>query len=114
MNKKANITIISNNEKIMYNTDIEIKNKKINYKEIINNKITDVLYDKDKKILIRDNNEMYMEYDFNINKAIIYIKELKQELNLDFKTKNIIDNNNKIDIEYIINNEIYKYTIDME
>lgn len=114
MKTKSTISIISNTDKITYKVDLEIKNNKINYKENKDNTITEVLYDRKNKILIRDNKEMYMEYDFNMNNASIYIKDLKKEINLDIKVKKIKDTNNKIDIEYILNDELYKYVIDME
>lgn len=113
MNKKAKISLITKKEKIIYNVEIEIKNDKISYKEN-NDKLTNVLYDIKNKILIREDKDIYMEYDFNINKASVYIKELKKEVNLLLKTKNIISNNKKINIEYLLDNELYSYVIDME
>ncbi len=113
MNKKAKISLITKNDKIIYNVDIEIKNDKISYKEN-NDKLTNVLYDIKSNILIREDKDIYMEYNFNINKASVYIKELKKEIGLVLKTKNIVNNNKKITIEYLLDNELYSYVIDME
>lgn len=113
MNKKSKISLITNKEKLTYEVNIEIKNDKINYKEN-NAELTSVLYDKTSRILIRDNKEIYMEYDFNINKASIYIKDLKKEINLELRTKNIVESDKLIDIEYLLDNEVYRYIIDME
>ena len=113
MNKKSKISIITNKEKLTYEVNIEIKNDKINYKEN-NAELTNVLYDKTSRILIRDNKEIYMEYDFNMNKASIYIKDLKKEINLELRTKNIVESDKLIDIEYLLDNEVYRYIIDME
>ena len=113
MNKKAKISLITNKEKLTYEVNIEIKNDKINYQEN-NDELTSVLYDKTSRILIRDNKEIYMEYDFNINKASIYIKDLKKEINLELRTKNIVESDKLIDIEYLLDNEVYRYIIDME
>ena len=55
-----------------------------------------------------------MEYDFNMNKASIYIKDLKKEINLELRTKNIVESDKLIDIEYLLDNEVYRYIIDME
>ena len=89
MNKKSKISLITNKEKLTYEVNIEIKNDKINYQEN-NDELTSVLYDKTSRILIRDNKEIYMEYDFNMNKASIYIKDLKKEINLELRKKNIV------------------------
>ena len=99
MNKKSKISLITNKEKLTYEVNIEIKNDKINYKEN-NAELTNVLYDKTSRILIRDNKEIYMEYDFNMNKASIYIKDLKKEINLELRTKTIVESDKLIDIEY--------------
>lgn len=113
MNKKSKISLITNKEKLTYEVNIEIKNDKINYQEN-NDELTRVLYDKTNKTLIRDNKEIYMEYDFNMNKASIYIKDLKKEINLELRTKNIVESDKLIDIEYLLDNEVYRYIIDME
>ena len=113
MNKKSKISLITNKEKLTYEVNIEIKNDKINYQEN-NDELTSVLYDKTSRILIRDNKEIYMEYDFNMNKASIYIKDLKKEINLELRTKNIVESDKLIDIEYLLDNEVYRYIIDME
>ena len=113
MNKKSKISLITNKEKLTYEVNIEIKNDKINYQEN-GDMLTSVLYDKTSRILIRDNKEIYMEYDFNMNKASIYIKDLKKEINLELRTKNIVESDKLIDIEYLLDNEVYRYIIDME
>lgn len=113
MNKNAKVSLITNKEKLTYEVNIEIKNDKINYQEN-NDELTRVLYDKTNKTLIRDNKEIYMEYDFNMNKASIYIKDLKKEINLELRTKNIVESDKLIDIEYLLDNEVYRYIIDME
>ena len=113
MNKNAKVSLITNKEKLTYEVNIEIKNDKINYQEN-NDELTRVLYDKTNKTLIRDNKEIYMEYDFNMNKASIYIKDLKKEINLSLRTKNIVESDKLIDIEYLLDNEVYRYIIDME
>lgn len=113
MNKNAKVSLITNKEKLTHEVNIEIKNDKINYQEN-NDELTRVLYDKTNKTLIRDNKEIYMEYDFNMNKASIYIKDLKKEINLSLRTKNIVESDKLIDIEYLLDNEVYRYIIDME
>ena len=110
MRKKANILLISNNDNINISTDIEIINNKINY--IYND--TEVFYNILENILIRDDKEKYLEYDFNKNKGIIYIKDIKKELIVDVEVINLINKDNYIEIEYKLENQNFKYIINME
>ena len=110
MKKKANISLISDNDNINISIDIEIINNKINY--IYND--TEVFYNILENILIRDDKEKYLEYDFNKNKGIIYIKDIKKELVIDIEVINLINKDNYIEIEYKLENQKFKYVINME
>ena len=110
MKKKARVSIINSNDNYEYIVDIEKVNNKINYQE----DNTNVLYDIDNKLLIRDNNEMYMELDFVKEIGNIYMKELKKSIDINLKVNKIISDENHIEIEYKLENEIYKYSISME
>ena len=110
MRKKANILLISDNDNINISTDIEIINNKINY---ISND-TEVFYNILENILIRDDKEKYLEYDFNKNKGIIYIKDIKKELIVDIEVTNLINKDNYIEIEYKLEKQNFKYIINME
>ena len=110
MRKKANILLISDNDNINIFTDIEIINNKINY--IYND--TEVFYNVLENILIRDDKEKYLEYDFNKNKGIIYIKDIKKELIVDIEVTNLINKDNYIEIEYKLEKQNFKYIINME
>lgn len=109
MEKKATILLITNEKKQEEKKLIKIINNKINY--IDGN--TNVLFDITNEILIRENSKMYLEYNFKNNKAEIYIKELLKSINLNLITKNKIIKDNYIEIEYIIEEDKYKYIIDM-
>lgn len=111
MNKKAIISLITKEEEFKYNETISIKNNKINYKE---EGITDVFYDIKKEILIRDNKDIYMEYNFSTNKATVYIKELKKVINLNLIKKELIVTDKLIDILYLLDDKECRYIIDME
>ena len=110
MNKKARVSIINSNDNYEYIVDIEKVNNKINYQE----DNTNVLYDIDNKLLIRDNKEMYMELDFVKEIGNIYMKELKKSIDINLKVNKIISDENHIEIQYKLENEIYKYSISME
>lgn len=110
MKKKANISLISDNDNINIFTDIEIINNKINY--IYND--TNVFYNILENILIRDDKEKYLEYNFNKNKGIIYIKDIEKELVVDIEVINLINKDNYIEIEYKLENQSFKYIINME
>ena len=102
MKKKARISINTKNKKTNYNVFLDIKDNKIYYEEILDNKVTNVLYDKKNSILIRDNSEIYMEYNFSTGIASYYLKEFQKEFNLDLKVKSISSNDDKIEIVFMI------------
>lgn len=109
--KKAKINLISKIVKQENIVSIEIKNNKISYQE---EDKTLVLYHQQEKRLIRENDQLYMEFDFKNDKAIVYIKSLKKETNLKIKTNKIIQDKNLIDIDYYLEDEHYQYKIQME
>lgn len=113
MEKKAKITLKTVEEVIKYEISIELKNNKINYVENDPNN-TNVLLDLDNKILIRDNKELYLEYDFSNNNGIIYLKELKNNINVNLNTIKYEVSDKKIEIMYKIDENSYEYFIEME
>lgn len=111
---KININVsISNNEiEDSYKLVSIISNNIIKYKEKDNTK---VLYNLDNNTLIRENDTLRMEYLFdNLKKTVgtIYLKDLKRTINIDIETKKIEKINNNINIEYKIDNDIFKYRIE--
>lgn len=111
MKKQAVVTLETRGQKLQEKVNIEIKNNKINYKE--QNK-TDVLFDMDQKILMRENKEMYMEFFFQTQKGYIHPKDLKNTIEIEIKSKKIDIQPNKIVIKYEIENDPYVYQIEME
>lgn len=111
MKKKATIKIKAKEETVEEKVQLEVKNNKINYKE--ENKTT-VLLDLKNKILIRENKELYMEYDFIKEKGNLYIKSLQKNIDLQLKLKKIDISNHKIVIQYELEKECYIYEIEME
>ena len=111
MQKKAKISLKTSEDDIKFSKIIEFKNNKINYLEDDN---TNVLLDLDKKLLIRDNKTIYLEYDFLKGKGYFYIKELRGETTVDIKLVKFINNDKLIEIIYNIDDKNYEYRIEME
>ena len=113
MEKKAKITLKNEEEVIKYELLIEFKNNKISYIENDSNN-TNVLLDLNNKLLIRDNKELYLEYDFLNNKGVVYLKELRNNMNINLNTIKYEITDNKIEIMYKIDENSYEYFIEME
>ena len=110
MQRKAKISLKTKEETINYSTEIDIKNNKINYME----DETNVLFDMNNKLLVRDNKDIYMEYDFSNKKGFFYIKELRCEASVIIDIEKIVIEDNLIEIIYNIDNNNYFYKIEME
>lgn len=111
MQKKAKISLKTKEDNIKYDKIIEFKNNKINYLEDDN---TNVLFDIDKKLLIRDNETIYMEYDFLNKKGFFHIKEVMLETEVNIEIEKLIIEDNLIEIIYNIDDNNYRYMIEME
>ena len=97
---------IDNTENIV---DYTIDSEVINYKEIDN---TVVYYDLKNNILIRDNDDLHMIYDFNNKKGTILIKEMDRELELSIENIDIERNKNNVRVSYIIENNDFLYELE--
>lgn len=113
MKKTAKITLKNKEKVIKYDILINIINKKINYSEPDLNK-TNVFLDLDNKILIRENKDIYLEYDFKNSKGSIYIKELRNNIDISIDVERYLVNDKKIEIVYLIENDKYQYFIEVE
>ena len=111
MKRKATITLEKEQEKFVEKITIEEKNNKINYKEQIN---TNVLFDKNNLILIRENNEIYMELSFKEKNALIFIKDLRKNIEMKLKSVKTNITEKEITISYVLEDENYLYKIEME
>jgi len=97
---------IDNTENIV---DYTIDSEVINYKEIDN---TVVYYDLKNNILIRDNDDLHMIYDFNNKKGTILIKEMDRKLELSIENIDIERNKNNVRVSYIIENNDFLYELE--
>ena len=105
--------ILKSKDKI-YEYDVDIfvnkNNNEISYVEKDDYK-TFVSYDYKNNILKRDNNIMYMEFDFKHEKGYFFEKSLNKKFDMEIRVKNVIfDSNTKV-IEYYCNKEFYKLEI---
>ena len=112
MNKNAKISLKTNDNTIKYDILLTIKNNKINYFE--KNSDTNVFLSLDEKILIRDNKDIYLEYNFSKNQGVVFIKELQNNININLITNKFNVENDKVEIEYQIDDDRYNYLIEME
>ncbi len=71
---------------------------------------------KDELRLRRENDKLLMEYEFKNNMntiAKVFSKELSKLLELNIKTSEIINSDKNIEITYKLENEDYKYKIEV-
>ena len=98
---------IDNTENIV---DYTIDSEVINYKELDN---TSVYYDLKNNILIRDNDDLHMIYDFNNKEGTILIKEMDRELELLIENIDIERNKNNVKVSYSIENNDFLYELEV-
>ena len=71
-----------------------------------------VLFDYDKKRLIRETPSFKMIYRFNENEGIIYLKEQNLSLDVKIKVENLYIEKPNVKINYKIDNDIFTYEIE--
>lgn len=110
MKKKA-LIIITGSEAIQQEVEVEIKSEKVNYQEKDG---TNVLFDKKKKLLIRENQQFLMEFIFEKNIVSLYMKEERKEVEIPLITREVEIKENNIVIKYKLEEQEYSYEIRME
>ena len=90
--------------------DYTIDSEVINYKELDN---TNTYYDLKNNILIRDNDDLHMIYDFNNKKGTILIKEFDRELEVLIENIDIERNKNNVRVSYSIDNNDFLYELEV-
>ena len=66
--------------------------------------------------LRRENEKIFMEYTFDEEKetkGIVTVKSLQKTLELNLKTRKIDKENQNIEINYVLENDEYKYKLDV-
>ena len=109
---KVLITIKNEEEDTSYEVNAILENHKLKYKEANN---TLVLYDYEKNILIRENEELSMEYHF-IDKektsGIVEVKELGKKIIIPLYTKELIKGHHNVEITFEIEEKEFLYRIE--
>ena len=110
---KVNITITNQENTSSYISNaIKIDNI-IKYQEEDN---TIVVFDINNNKLSRENKDLKMEYYFDRYKAtkgLLEIKDLNRNIELDIITNNIIKDDNNIEINFQIDNNNFKYKLEV-
>ena len=111
---KIRVKVSIKNDKIKdtYELNAILDNNRIKYKE---DNGTTTIIDLDNKELIRENNELRMNYIFKINElteGYILIKEYNKKIIVNIKTNKLEIDNNNIYIEYEIENNIFIYKLE--
>lgn len=115
MKKKAHITIISNNEKLTYEVESIVNDNAIIYMED-DSKKTKVKFDYNKNELIRENKELFMQYNFEKNKMTIgklVVQGIENGVSLRIMTKDILRYNDNVQIKFTVENEPMEYIIEV-
>ena len=108
----SKVSLKSKDNIYCYDVDIFVNknNNEISYVEKDNYK-TFVSYDYKNNILKRDNNIMYMEFDFNNEKGYILEKNINKKFDIEISVESIDITSNNIEIIYYSNGEFYEYSI---
>ena len=109
---KIKVTIHNEEENSDFETNAILHENMLKYKE---NQETTVLWNYDKNSLVRENDELRMNYVFDKNRkteGIIHIKELEKEIRVPIITKKIERKNNDIEIEFEIDKKDFLYKVE--
>ena len=110
--RKIKATIENNEKTVETKTTAIYQDNIIKYKE---DDSTTVIYNYSKHKLIRENNEIKIEYIFskdNNTKGLLYIKELDTTVEITIKTSIIEEEKINTYIEFEIDKDIFKYRIE--
>ena len=114
MPKRLVEVCIESDKKEYYKTTALIKEDNIIYKEKDNTLVT---FNKKDNILLRKNNDIEMKYNFTLGKettGTIKILELNKIIEININTISLIKEEDFIKIEYQIENNTFKYSINMK
>ncbi len=91
-------------------TDSILENNIYKYKE---DNGTKVILDINNNILIRENNDIYMKYDFNNKTGNLVVKELDKIFDLEMNKVNFLKEDKLIEIKYNIDEEEFIYRLEV-
>ena len=107
------VSVKNDDSNIEYKTTAILSDNVIKYKSEDN---TIEVFDYDNYKLTRENNELRMDYIFDLNKetkGTVFVKDLNKELEVNIKTKKIERNNNDIEIDFYVEESNIKYHIEV-
>lgn len=111
--KLVNITIKNGEESNKITVNAIVEDEKIKYLEKDN---TIVVFKYKDNILIRENNDLRMEYIFKERQeteGILLIKEYNKEMSIKIYTEKIIKNDENLEVEFNIENNKFIYNIEV-
>ncbi len=106
------ITIHSNYVKNSYEVEGTIENNEITFIEPDTNSRT--VFNMEKETISRSNNELDMIYDFNKGVGYVFVRDLKNRIDLTIKVLEKSINTSNIYIKYSINEEEFEYKIEVK
>ena len=107
-----NVTIKNEEEDNTISTKAILQDSLLKYKE---NQETVVIYNYDKNSLVRENNDLRMDYLFDVDRnteGCIFIKEIGQKIKVKIKTKKLVRKNNNIEIHFVVEGKDFLYKIE--
>lgn len=114
MNCYKSLVTVNNNSNEVNITDYE-EESYLYYVDSDADKTVNI-YDYKNNILKRDNNSIYLELKFDVNKktkGTMEIKELDKKIDLDIETKKLIKTDKLLEIRYILNDDEFIYKIEV-
>ncbi len=115
MRKKVRITTLNNNEKTIHDITALVRDNTIVYIEK-DSKKTKVYFNYDKNQLIRENKELSMCYNFDLEKETmgkLLVYGLQKSLTLRIKTNTIIREGYNIELKFTVEKEPIEYKIEV-
>jgi hypothetical protein len=107
------VSVKNDDSNIEYKTTAILTDDVIKYKSEDN---TTEIFDYINNKLTRENNELRMDYVFDLNKetkGTVFVKDLNRELEVNVKTNKIERNKNDIEIEFVVEDNTIKYRIEV-
>ena len=109
---KIIVTIKNEEEDTSYNVNAILQDNILKYQE---NNHTMVIYNYENNSLVRENEELRMDYLFDVERkteGTIQVKELGQSIKLKIKTNKLERKNNNIEVNFNIEGKNFLYKIE--
>lgn len=118
MNKMVRVTLIGNGNTTDFETKSVINEKDNTIKYVENDELnTIVKFDYKEYTLTRKNKNMKLRYNFVLNEVTdgeLEVTGMNTKMILRVETRRIKHNKNNIEIEFLVENEKFKYSIEVK